>query len=93
MFFIQEINLVFSGSALRLQFFIIITGVAFFVFAFIVPNMSAMRVWLGASAILTFGYVGVLLVVSIIDGSCCHALQSCKKSCSAIKCIYVSKNS
>ena len=58
----------FSGFVLRLQYFIIITGVAFFIFAFIVPNMSALRVWLGASAILTFSYVGVLLVVSVIDG-------------------------
>lgn len=65
---LKEINLAFSGSALRLQYFIIITGVAFFIFAFIVPNMSALRVWLGASAILTFSYVGVLLVVSVIDG-------------------------
>ncbi|KAL9228389.1 hypothetical protein vseg_003978 [Gypsophila vaccaria] len=65
---LKEINLMFSDSVMRLQYFIIITGVAYFIFALIVPNMSAMRLWLGASAVLTFSYTGVLLVAVIIDG-------------------------
>ncbi|XP_074287589.1 proline transporter 2-like [Silene latifolia] len=65
---LKEINLMFSDSAIRLQYFIIITGVAYFIFSFVVPNMSAIRVWLGALTILTFGYIGVLLVIVINDG-------------------------
>ncbi|KNA07608.1 hypothetical protein SOVF_170330 isoform B [Spinacia oleracea] len=65
---LKEINLVFSDTAMRLQYFIIITGVVYCIFAIVVPNMSAMRVWIGASAILTFGFIGVLLVVSAKDG-------------------------
>ncbi|KAL9240840.1 hypothetical protein vseg_015016 [Gypsophila vaccaria] len=56
---LKEINLMFSDSVMRLQYFIIITGVAYFIFALIVPNMSAMRLWLGASVVLTFSYIGV----------------------------------
>ncbi|KAL8140833.1 hypothetical protein V2J09_006854 [Rumex salicifolius] len=65
---LKEINLAFSDSTLRLQYFIIMTGVAYFTFSFTVPNMSAMRLWLGASAILTFSYIGFLLVALIKDG-------------------------
>lgn len=65
---LKEINLAFSDSALRLQYFIVITGGAYFIFSFVVPNMSAMRIWLGASAILTFSYIGFLLVILIKDG-------------------------
>uniref|UniRef100_A0A803KQC2 Amino acid transporter transmembrane domain-containing protein n=1 Tax=Chenopodium quinoa TaxID=63459 RepID=A0A803KQC2_CHEQI len=64
-----EINLVFSETALRLQYYIIITGVVYCIFAFVVPNMSAMRVWVGASTFLTFGFIGVLLAVSAKDGN------------------------
>ncbi|KAK9726690.1 hypothetical protein RND81_05G230800 [Saponaria officinalis] len=65
---LKEMNIMFSDSVMRLQYFIIITGFAYFLFAMIVPNMSAMRVWSGASAILTFGYTGVLIVAIVIDG-------------------------
>ncbi|XP_021749590.1 proline transporter 1-like isoform X1 [Chenopodium quinoa] len=66
---LKEINLVFSETALRLQYYIIITGVVYCIFAFVVPNMSAMRVWVGASTFLTFGFIGVLLAVSAKDGN------------------------
>ncbi|XP_074265785.1 proline transporter 2-like [Silene latifolia] len=65
---LKEINLMFSDSPMRLQYFIIITGITYFIFSSIVPNMSAIRVWLGASAILTFGYIGVVLVIVVKDG-------------------------
>lgn len=65
---LQEINLVFSDTTMRLQYFIIITGTTYFIFSFVVPNLSAMRVWLGLSVILTFGYIGVLLVTTINEG-------------------------
>lgn len=68
MVFLQEINLVFSDTTMRLQYFIIITGTTYFIFSFVVPNLSAMRVWLGLSVILTFGYIGVLLVTTVNEG-------------------------
>jgi hypothetical protein len=70
----QEIDLEFSDSPLRLQYFIIITGAAYFLFAFFIPTMSAMRSWLGISTILTFTYIVILLVVLVHDGT--HPLSS-----------------
>ena len=64
----QEINSEFSDSPLRLQFYIIITGAAYFLFAFLIPTMSAMRRWLGISTILTFTYIIILLVELVKDG-------------------------
>ncbi|KAK3003664.1 LOW QUALITY PROTEIN: hypothetical protein RJ639_018265 [Escallonia herrerae] len=63
-----EISSEFSNSPLRLQYFIIITGAAFFLYSFAVPTMSAMRRWLGISTILTFTYIVILLVVLVKDG-------------------------
>ncbi|BFG32430.1 hypothetical protein CerSpe_187050 [Prunus speciosa] len=40
---LKEINSEFSHSPLRLQWFITITGVTFFIFAFFIPTISAMR--------------------------------------------------
>ncbi|KAL5748224.1 hypothetical protein ACOSQ2_025521 [Xanthoceras sorbifolium] len=65
---LKEINLEFNDSPLRLQIYIIITGVAFFMFAFSVPTMSAMRMWLVVSFIFTFTYILILLVVLVKDG-------------------------
>ncbi|CAO2824743.1 unnamed protein product [Amaranthus hypochondriacus] len=65
---LKEINLVFSDTTVKLQYFIMITGAAFFLYSFVVPNLSAMRVWLGASTILTFGYIGVLIMAAVNDG-------------------------
>ena len=64
----QEINSEFSDSPLRIQYYIIITGAAYFLFAFLIPTMSAMRRWLGISTILTFTYIIILLVVLVKDG-------------------------
>ncbi|KAI3673571.1 hypothetical protein L6452_39694 [Arctium lappa] len=65
---LKEINSELSDSPLRLQFFIVITGVAYFIFAFLVPTVSSMRRWLGISVVLTFTYILILLVVSFRDG-------------------------
>ncbi|KAK9278313.1 hypothetical protein L1049_027878 [Liquidambar formosana] len=65
---LKEINSEFSDSPLRLQYFIIITGVTYFIFASLVPTMSAMRSWLVTSFILTFSYIIILLVVLVKDG-------------------------
>ncbi|KAF3438661.1 hypothetical protein FNV43_RR21425 [Rhamnella rubrinervis] len=64
---LKEINSVFSDNPLRLQYFIIITGVAYCVFAIFIPTMSDMRIWLGPSTIVTFTYIVILLVLLAKD--------------------------
>lgn len=66
---LKEIYLEFNeSSTMSLQEFIIISGVLYFAFAFIVPHLSAMRVWCGISAVFTFIYIGVLMKMSISNG-------------------------
>ncbi|KAK1435746.1 hypothetical protein QVD17_01515 [Tagetes erecta] len=65
---LKEINSAFSDSPWRLQCYIVITGVAYFVFAFLVPTLSSMRRWLGISMVLTFTYIMILLVILFKDG-------------------------
>ncbi|KAJ0969099.1 hypothetical protein J5N97_021976 [Dioscorea zingiberensis] len=65
---LKEINSEFSSSTIRLQVFIVITGFVYFVFAFLVPTMSAMRNWLATSAVLTITYEVILLVILFKDG-------------------------
>ncbi|MQL71795.1 hypothetical protein Taro_004136, partial [Colocasia esculenta] len=52
-----EINAEFSGSPLRLQLFVVVTGIVYLLFAYFVPTISAMRNWLVASAVLTSGHL------------------------------------
>lgn len=65
---LQEINSEFSESPLRLQYYVVITGAAYFLFAFFIPTMSAMKNWLGACAVLTFTYIVVVYIVVVKDG-------------------------
>ncbi|TQD72756.1 hypothetical protein C1H46_041675 [Malus baccata] len=65
---LKEINSEFSDSPFRLQYFIAITGVTYFVFAFFIPTMSAMRSWLGPSTVITFAYIVMLVMVVVKDG-------------------------
>lgn len=65
----QEINSEFSNSPLRLQVFILATGVVYFIFAYFVPTMSAMRNWLATSAVLTVTYDVVLVAILVKDGT------------------------
>ncbi|KAH9313218.1 hypothetical protein KI387_028253, partial [Taxus chinensis] len=57
-----------NSSTMTLQEFIIISGVLYFVFAFLVPNLSAMKIWCGISTFLTFIYILILMKISISDG-------------------------
>ncbi|GAY47258.1 hypothetical protein CUMW_103220 [Citrus unshiu] len=66
---LKEINMVFSDSPVRLQIYILISGLAFFIFANLVPTMSAIRRWLAVSFIITFTYVLILLVILVRDGT------------------------
>ncbi|CAK7336574.1 unnamed protein product [Dovyalis caffra] len=64
---LKDINLELGQSSLRLQYFIIIAGVACFIFAFFIPTMSAMRIWLGASTIVTSLYIAILTFTAVKD--------------------------
>ncbi|KVH98994.1 proline transporter 1-like [Cynara cardunculus var. scolymus] len=66
---LKEISSELGGSPIRLQYYIIITGVAYFVFSILVPTISSMGKWLIVSSVLTFSYIAILLVVVIKDGS------------------------
>ncbi|XP_010248707.1 PREDICTED: proline transporter 2-like [Nelumbo nucifera] len=65
---LKEINSEFKVCPSSLQLFIAISGVAFFMFSFVVPTMSAMRRWLAGSTILTSIYIVMLLAILIKDG-------------------------
>ncbi|KAK4257006.1 hypothetical protein QN277_006654 [Acacia crassicarpa] len=65
---LKAINSEFSDSPLRLQYYIVITGAAYFIFAFFTPTMSAMKNWLAVSAVLTFTYIAVTFFVVVKDG-------------------------
>ncbi|KAL8256445.1 hypothetical protein R6Q59_031512 [Mikania micrantha] len=65
---LKEINGELGGSYLKLQYFIIITGAAYFIFSVLVPTISSMGKWLIISTVLTFTYIVVLLAVVIKDG-------------------------
>lgn len=66
---LKEIYLEFNNSStMTLQDFIIISGVLYFAFAFLVPNLSAMRMWCGISAFFTFIYIAILMKMSISNG-------------------------
>ncbi|KAJ8772915.1 hypothetical protein K2173_028092 [Erythroxylum novogranatense] len=65
---LKEMHFVFSDSPWRLQYFIIFAGLAYFLFAFLIPTMSAMRTWLVVSAIVTFSYIILLMVMAVEDG-------------------------
>ncbi|KAJ1413235.1 Amino acid transporter, transmembrane domain [Sesbania bispinosa] len=65
---LKGINSEFSDSPLRLQYYIVITGAAYFMFSFFIPTISAMKNWLGASAVVTITYIVLLLIVLVKDG-------------------------
>ncbi|KAK7330566.1 hypothetical protein VNO77_24761 [Canavalia gladiata] len=65
---LKEINSEFNDSPLRLQYYIVITGAAYFIFSFSIPTISAMKNWLGASAVVTFTYIIFVLIVLVKDG-------------------------
>ncbi|XP_011625108.1 probable proline transporter 2 [Amborella trichopoda] len=65
---LKEIHAAFTSSPLRLQDYIIISGVICFLFAFIVPNMSSMGAWFALSGFFTLIYVVTIIAVSIKDG-------------------------
>ncbi|TVU36108.1 hypothetical protein EJB05_18024, partial [Eragrostis curvula] len=65
---LKAINVEFTHSPARLQWFIAVTGAVYFAFAYLVPTISAMRNWLATSAALTIAFDVALLAVLVKDG-------------------------
>ncbi|KAJ8764015.1 hypothetical protein K2173_004895 [Erythroxylum novogranatense] len=57
-----------DDHVLKLPYCIAVAGFVCFMFAILVPHLSALRVWLGVSTVLTVIYTIVALVYSIKDG-------------------------
>ncbi|CAA6655081.1 unnamed protein product [Spirodela intermedia] len=58
-----------DDGALKLPYCIAIAGVVSALFAFGIPHLSALRIWLGFSTFFTLIYVIAALVLSIKDGT------------------------
>ncbi|KAJ7525727.1 hypothetical protein O6H91_17G063300 [Diphasiastrum complanatum] len=57
-----------TSTDMKLPYWIVITGIVCFAFAFFIPQLSALRVWLGVSATLTAIYIVIVLFLSMRDG-------------------------
>ena len=53
---------------MKLPYFIAIAGFVCALFAIGIPHLSALRVWLGVSTVLSLVYIVAALVLSIKDG-------------------------
>lgn len=80
----QAINMEFTHTPARLQWFITATGIIYFAFAYFVPTISAMRNWLATSAALTLAYDVALLAILIRDGNRAPPLISSTLSLSVV---------
>ena len=78
----QAIYVLFrDDGALKLPYCIAIAGFVCAIFAFAVPHLSALRVWLGISTLFSLAYIIIALVLSLKDG-----IYSCNSVPIALKC-------
>ncbi|KAL5973529.1 amino acid transport [Asimina triloba] len=57
-----------DDSALKLPYCIAVAGIVCAMFAFGIPHLSALRVWLGVSTVLSLIYIVIAFVLSLKDG-------------------------
>lgn len=57
-----------NEGILKLPYCITVTGIVCSLFAFSIPHLSALRLWLGVSTLLTLIYIIITIVLSIKDG-------------------------
>lgn len=57
-----------DDHVMKLPYFIAIAGFVCALFAIGIPHLSALRVWLGVSTVLSLVYIIAALVLSIKDG-------------------------
>lgn len=58
-----------DDSVLKLPYCIAIAGIVCAMFAFGIPHLSALGVWLGFSTIFSLIYIVVALCLSVADGT------------------------
>lgn len=68
--FVQAMYVLFrADNALKLPYCIAIAGFVCALFAFGIPHLSALRIWLGISTFLSLIYIIVAFVLSLSDGT------------------------
>ncbi|KDP44842.1 hypothetical protein JCGZ_01342 [Jatropha curcas] len=66
---LKAVYVLFSDdNEMKLPYFIAIAGIVCALFAIATPHLSALRIWLGVSTVLTLIYIIVAIVLSINDG-------------------------
>ncbi|XP_012088098.2 proline transporter 2-like isoform X1 [Jatropha curcas] len=66
---LKAVYVLFSDdSDMKLPYFIAIAGIVCALFAIATPHLSALRIWLGVSTVLTLIYIIVAIVLSINNG-------------------------
>lgn len=67
---LKAMDVLYRGdSAMKLPYFIAISGSVCALFAFGIPHLSALRIWLGISTFLSLTYIIVACVWSLRDGT------------------------
>lgn len=68
--FLQAIYVLYrDDGALKLPYCIAISGAVCALFAFGIPHLSALRIWLGFSTFFSFVYIVIAFVLSLRDGN------------------------
>ncbi|KAH9620477.1 hypothetical protein KSS87_017964 [Heliosperma pusillum] len=57
-----------DDDALKLPYCIVIAGIVCGMFAIGIPHLSALRIWLGVSTVLSLIYIVIAIVLSVRDG-------------------------
>ncbi|KAI3748794.1 hypothetical protein L6452_12137 [Arctium lappa] len=57
-----------DDGAMKLPYFIAISGFTCAIFAICIPHLSALRIWLGVSTILSIVYIATAVTLSLRDG-------------------------
>ncbi|XP_024978201.1 proline transporter 1-like [Cynara cardunculus var. scolymus] len=66
---LKAIYIIFrDDGAMKLPYFIAISGFTCAIFAICIPHLSALRIWLGVSTILSIVYIVTAVVLSLRDG-------------------------
>ena len=75
----QAFYVLFSDDqVMKLPYFIAISGFVCALFGISIPHLSALRLWLGVSTVLSLIYIVVAFVLSVKDGklTCCEFFVS-----------------
>lgn len=57
-----------DDDAMKLPYFIAISGIVCAMFAIGIPHLSALRIWLGFSTLFSLVYIVIAITLSVRDG-------------------------